>query len=315
MSDSIREKYHEFPTMLKTKSNGNEINLSLNGNHNSLICGEIMFSVQHNPQYTTELNPASMIAMLEQSEINEPSQMTEIRARLEKELEICSAKTLSELTPKKNHEYAFEIELTEPLHKPIAFKSLPLPYHLKCKVKQALTDQLKAGIIQQSRSSWVAPLRIVHKPDFSIRITVDYSHINKIIKMDRYPLTSVAELYSKLGKAKICSKIDLKAAYHQIPMHSNSIEVTAFICEFGLFEYLSVPMGISSAPAWFQRFINGVLRDFLVKDTLGVDLDDIILFSASLEEHETDVLAVLARLKEKNVKISFEKSQLVSEKI
>ena len=176
-----------------------------------------MFSVQHNPHYTTELNPESMIALL----------------------------------------------------KPIAFKSLPLPYHLKGKVKQALTNQLKAVIIQQSRSNWAAPLRIVHKPDFSIRITVDYSHLNKIIKMDRYPLTSVAELYSKLGKAKICSKIDLKAAYHQIPMHPNSIEVTAFICEFGLFEYLSMPMGISSAPAWFQRFIYGVLRDFLVRVTCG----------------------------------------------
>ena len=76
-----------------------------------------------------------------------------------------------------------------------------------------------------------------------------------------------------------------------------------------------MPMGISSAPAWFQRFINGVLREFLIRDTLGVYLDDIILFSSSLEEHEADVLAVIAKLKERNVKTSFEKSQLVSEKI
>ena len=98
-------------------------------------------------------------------------------------------------------------------------------------------------------------------------------------------------------------------------MHPNSIKVTAFICEFGLFEYLSMPMGISSTPAWFQRFINGILRDFLVRDTLGVYLDYIILFLSSLEKHETDVLAVLAKLKERNVKSSFEKSQLVSEKL
>ena len=76
-----------------------------------------------------------------------------------------------------------------------------------------------------------------------------------------------------------------------------------------------MPMGISSTPAWFQRFINGVLREFLIRDTLCVYLDDIILFSTSLEEHEKDVLAVLAKLKERNVKTSFEKSQLVSEKV
>ena len=112
-----------------------------------------------------------------------------------------------------------------------------------------------------------------------------------------------------------CSKIDLKASYHQIPVHPNSIDVKAFICEFGLYEYLSMPMGINSAPAWFQLFINGVLRDFLIRDTLGVYLDDIILFSSSLEEHEADVLAVIAKLKERNIKTSFEKSQLVFEKI
>ena len=76
-----------------------------------------------------------------------------------------------------------------------------------------------------------------------------------------------------------------------------------------------MPMGIGSAPAWFQRFINGVLRDFLIRDSLGVYLEDIILFSSSLEEHEADALAVIAKLKERNVKTSFEKSQLVSEKI
>ena len=92
-----------------------------------------------------------------------------------------------------------------------------------------------------------------------------------------------------------CSKIDLKAAYNLIPVHPNSIDVTAFISEFGLCEYLSMPMGISSAPAWFQRFINGVLRDFLIRDTLGVYLDDIFLFSSSLEEQEADVLAVIAK--------------------
>ena len=149
---------------------------------------------------------------------------------------------------KKKFDYAFEIKLFDPLQKPIAFKSRP--FHLKVKVKQALTDEF-----------------------------------------------------------------DSKAGYDQIPVHPNSLDVTAFIFEFGLCKYLSLPMGISWATAWFQRFTNGVLRDFLIRDTLGVYLDDIILFSSSLEEHEDDVLAVIAKLKERNVKTSFEKSQLISEKI
>ena len=65
-------------------------------------------------------------------------------------------------------------------------------------------------------------------------------------------------------------------------------------------------MGISSAPGWFEHFINGVLRDFLNLGTLGVYLvspikvyiDDIVLFSSSLEDHEVGALALIAQLKE-----------------
>ena len=129
-----------------------------------------------------------------------------------------------------------------------------------------MKDQLKAGIIQHCRSNWTAPLMV----DFSIRISVDYTHLKKVIKRDCYPLPSVPDLYAKL---------------------------------------------ISSAPTWLQCFLNGVLRDFLIRFTLGVYLDDIILFSSSLEEHEAHALAVIANLKERNVKTSFKRSQLVSEKI
>ena len=125
----------------------------------------------------------------------------------------------------------------------------------------------------------------------------------------------MADLYAKLGQSEFFSKIDLKAAYHQVPIHQDSIELTAFICEFGLFEYLSMPMGIRSAPAWFQRFIDLTLKDFVARDALNVYMDDIILFTKDLETHESDVLSVMARLKEKNVKTSFSKSKLVTRQI
>ena len=136
-----------------------------------------------------------------------------------------------------------------------------------------------------------------------------------MIKVDKYPIPSVSDLYSKLGQAKIFSKIDMKAAYHQIPMHPDSIHLTAFICEFGLYEYLSVPMGISSAPAWFQRFIDDVLHDFVARDCLNCYLDDINLFSAEIVAHEKELMAVIARLQERNIKTSYDKSKLLTRKI
>ena len=119
----------------------------------------------------------------------------------------------------------------------------------------------------------------------------------------------------KLSKARFFSKIDMKAAYHQIPMHPDSKEYTAFIFEFGLFEYLSMPMGISSSPSWFQRFIDQALASFISKNVLSAYLDDIIMYTETLMQHRIIGLDVINRLIEKNIKTSIKKSELVSQKI
>ena len=84
ISDSIRERVHEFPTVLRTNINGQETMLNVRQNNKSPICCEIMFSVQPNPKHATELNPDLMIALLDTNETNETPQVTEVRARLEK---------------------------------------------------------------------------------------------------------------------------------------------------------------------------------------------------------------------------------------
>ena len=87
MSDSIRERAHEFSTVPKTNLNGQETKLNLSQNNKTPIYGEIMFSLQPNHMHAIKLNPDSMIALLD---INGASR--DHRARLEKELESCSAK-------------------------------------------------------------------------------------------------------------------------------------------------------------------------------------------------------------------------------
>lgn len=133
-----------------------------------------------------------------------------------------------------------------------------------------------------------------------------------MIKDDNYPLPSITDLYNKLAEADTFTKIDMKAAYHQIPVHPDSIEITAFVCEFSIFEYLSMPMGIKTAPAWFQRFIESVLDKFIVNGTLGAYLDDTIVFTDSsrygYKHHYDTVMNVIQTLNNRSLKISYEKS-------
>ena len=232
------------------------------------------------------------------------------RHQLASLLEQCTAKSLNDLRPEVNEDDAFRIRFIDPQQRPIACKARPLPHHIRASVKAAIDSQLEAGIIRPSYSAWASALHVVHKPDFSIRITVDYKPLNKVILVDQYPLPSISTLYAKLGLMKYFSKIDMKSAYHQIPVHEDSIEYTAFICEFGLYEYLSMPMGINTAPAWFQRFIERVLADFTSRNVLSVYIDDIMIFTDNIDEHYYVVKQVLERLMQRSLKASGDKSKL-----
>ena len=141
-----------------------------------------------------------------------------------------------------------------------------IPHNLRGEVKKALNEQLEAGIIRPSKSEWAAPLQIVHKADGGIRLTVDYTALNEVIQFDPYPMPVTKVILMQLSKSNWFSKFDFLKAYHQFPNEENSIKYTAFICEFGLFEYTSMPMGIATAAAWFQRCIEEELRISLIEE-------------------------------------------------
>ena len=72
-------------------------------------------------------------------------------------------------------------------------------------------------------------------------------------------------------------------------------EKTAFTTRYGLYEWKVLPMGLTNAPATFQRTMNRFIADVLDKYVV-VYLDDILIFSKDIESHEKHVADVLARL-------------------
>ena len=266
-------------------------------------------TLNFNEQISNEKNIYDLTELNQNKQINE-FELNKMRERIMDSLKTVSANSVIDLEPNKNNDFAFKIELIDPKTKPITTKCRPLPYNLKNKVKEEIENQLKAGIIRPSTSEWSSALRIVIKPDGSIRITVDYKQLNKLIRGDSYPLPSIEDLFNKLSEADVFSKFDLKSAYHQIPVHKDSIKYTAFICEFGLFEYLSKPQGIKTAPAWFQRFIEKTFKKLIDLNVMQAFLDDTFIFTNSslgLAFHEEIAMEAIQILKQKSLKISLDK--------
>uniref|UniRef100_A0A8C5M7C9 ribonuclease H n=1 Tax=Leptobrachium leishanense TaxID=445787 RepID=A0A8C5M7C9_9ANUR len=162
-------------------------------------------------------------------------------------------------------------------------------------LKEYIKENREKGFIRPSTSPAGAGIFFVDKKDGGLRPCVDYRDLNKITVKNRYPLPLIPELLERLKNAKIYSKLDLRGAYNLVRMKQDDEWKTAFRSRYGHFEYTVMPYGLCNAPATFQHFINDVFRDLL--DCFVVTyLDDILVFSSSLEDHRSHMRIVLQQL-------------------
>jgi len=98
-------------------------------------------------------------------------------------------------------------------------------------------------------------------------------------------------ILSNLGKAKYFSTIDLEYGFHKILMNEPDIQKTSFSINNGKYEFLRMPFGLTNAPRIFQRAMDDILRQQVGK-TCHVYMDDIIIFSKTIEQHYNDLIVI-----------------------
>ena len=118
------------------------------------------------------------------------------------------------------------------------------PYTLSLKhydwVRKEIDKLLKAGVIRKSHSSYSAPVVIIPKSNNEKRICVDFRSLNSIARTCLLPIPKVEDIFTRLGKAKFFTMLDLRAWYHHTALDEDAMEKTAFILPFGKCEYLKV---------------------------------------------------------------------------
>lgn len=181
-------------------------------------------------------------------------------------------------------------------------------------MEEYVREALSRGHIRKSSSPAGAGFFFVKKKGGELRPCIDYRGLNRITIKNAYPIPLISELFDRLKGATVFTKLDLRAAYNLVRIKAGDEWKTAFNTRTGHYESLVMPFGLCNAPAVFQEFINDVFRD-LLQQCVVVYLDDILVYSESMEAHILDVRRVLQRLRENKLfgkleKCEFHRSQV-----
>lgn len=170
-------------------------------------------------------------------------------------------------------------------------------------LKRHLQDLLATGIIEESHSPYASPVVLVRKKNGELRMVVDYRRLNNLTKKDAYPLPRIEETFTLLSGSKWFTVLDLKSGYYQLEVEPCDRPKTAFTTPFGTWQFRRMPQGLTNSPATFQRTMEKVMEGINLQEVVAF-LDDLIIFSNSLEEHEERVMKVLKRIAEFGLKLS-----------
>jgi Reverse transcriptase (RNA-dependent DNA polymerase)/RNase H-like domain found in reverse transcriptase/Integrase zinc binding domain/Chromo (CHRromatin Organisation MOdifier) domain len=207
-----------------------------------------------------------------------------------------------------------------------AIELVPDPKLANCKVypmsvseqeelDRFIAENLKSGRIRPSKSPMASPCFFIKKKDGSLRLIQDYRTLNAITVKNRYPLPLISELVNKLRNAKYFTKLDVRWGYNNVRIKQGDEWKAAFRTNRGLFEPLVMMFGLTNAPATFQTMMNDIFADLIAEGKVCVYLDDILIFTADLEEHKRITRLVLQRLREHQLflkpdKCEFEKKRI-----
>ena len=254
-------------------------------------------------------NEVTYLATLKEDPINSMGDLIpmEVQKVLNEFKDVMPSELPKKLPPRREEDHKIELESGA---KPPAMG----PYRMAPPELEELRRQLKelldAGFIQPSKAPYGAPVLFQKKHDGSLRMCIDYRALNKVTIKNKYPIPLIADLFDQLGGARYFTKLDLRSGYYQVRISEGDEPKTTCVTRYGSYEFLVMPFGLTNAPATFCTLMNKIFHPFLDKFVV-VYLDDIVIYSNTLEEHLDHLRKVFRLLRQNELYVKKEKCSFV----
>ena len=199
---------------------------------------------------------------------------------------------------------------------PVFQKARSVPYSLRAAVDAELDRLESNGIFYPVESSdWASPTVNVPKMKngkMSVRICGDYKQLNLAIEDNKYPLPTAQDLFAKMvhqgRNPTVFSLVDLSGAFNQLTVTEESAPYMTLNTHKGLYRTRRLSYGVKTAPAIFQSTMDQILNGI---ENVMCFIDDILVIGENEEHHLHILEAVLARLKQHNVRLNKSKCQFM----
>ena len=173
------------------------------------------------------------------------------------------------------------------------------------------------GLLEEHRSldiieecpeptEWASPATLVEKGKKAggkraYRLVCDYRHLNKNIKSQSQSFPRKDDTLNKLGglKGRYFSTLDAYSGFFQIPIRKRDRDLTAFTTPGKTWRFKTMPMGIKSAPKFFNSIVETLIRH--LPNCLPY-VDDLIIASSTWDRHLEDILGVFKAFRDANIK-------------
>ena len=154
----------------------------------------------------------------------------------------------------------------------------------------------------KSRSPWRSQVVIAKNATGKRRLVVDYaSTINRFSTIDAFPVPLIPDVISKIHGYSFFSRLDMKSAYHQVPISFEDQPYTAFEADGQLWQFTRLPFGVTNGVPAFGRVIKDIIADL---DGVESYFDDIIVCGRTQEEHDRNLKRFMSRASDVNLTLN-----------
>ena len=155
----------------------------------------------------------------------------------------------------------------------------------------------------------------IKKKDSSLWLVQDYKTLNTVIVKNQYFLPLISDLVSKLQDAWYFTKLDVHWGFNNVHINSGDEWKAVFYTNCSLFKLLVIFFGMINSPIIFQTMMNDIFQNLLADRIIIVYLDNILIFTQTLENHQKAICKVLKVLAKHKLFLCPRKCEFITNKI